>query len=68
MKDRVNLVDNLNIEKSNNGYDKYEEDDIVPNDYHWTNIKEQKIKVGEIEEKTKQVIKFKVKNMKLLKS
>ncbi len=50
---KVNIVDNLQVEKKNYNYDKYQEDDFIPNDYHWTNIEEQKIKAKEIEEKTK---------------
>lgn len=41
-------IDELDKEKENNeGYD------FIPKDYHWTNSSEQKIKVEEIEEKTK---------------
>lgn len=52
-KNKVDLKYNLELErkdendKSNKGYD------FVVREYEWTNIDEQKIKVREIEDKTK---------------
>lgn len=52
-KDTVDLKYNLEIEREDKkdvakrGYD------FVPRYHHWTNITEQKIKVNEIEDKTK---------------
>lgn len=52
-KGKVNICDNIQIEREEDNYNKYKNNDFIPNDYHWTNIDEQKIKVKEIENKTK---------------
>ena len=53
-KDKVNIMDNLEIERKDKKYMKNAGYDFVPRLEHWTNIYEQKIKVREIENKTKQ--------------
>ena len=47
-------MDNLEIERKDKKYMKKAGYDFVPRLDHWTNIDEQKIKVREIENKTKQ--------------
>ena len=47
-------MDNLEIERKDKKYMKNAGYDFVPRLEHWTNIYEQKIKVREIENKTKQ--------------
>ena len=51
---KVNLDDDLEIERIDKKYLKNSGYDFVPRLDHWTNIDEQKIKVKEIEDKTKQ--------------
>lgn len=53
-KNKVNLGDDLEIERNDKKYLKNSGYDFVPRIEHWTNIDEQKIKVKEIEDKTKQ--------------
>jgi hypothetical protein len=53
-KDKVDLGDDLEIERIDKKYLKNSGYDFVPRIDHWTNIDEQKIKVKEIEQKTKQ--------------
>ena len=53
-KDKVNIMDNLEIERKDKKYMKNAGYDFVPRLEHWTNIDEQKIKVREIENKTTQ--------------
>ena len=53
-KDKVDLGANLEIERIDKKYLKNSGYDFVPRIDHWTNIDEQKIKVKEIEQKTKQ--------------
>ena len=53
-KDKVDLGDDLEIAKIDKKYLKNSGYDFVPRLDHWTNIDEQKIKVKEIEDKTKQ--------------
>lgn len=52
-KDKVDLSYNLKIDELDKTKENYEGYDFVPKDHHWTNISEQKVKVEEIEEKTK---------------
>ena len=52
-KDKVSLVYNLKIDELDKEKENNEGYDFVPKDYHWTNSSEQKIKVQEIEAKTK---------------
>ena len=53
-KNKVDIMDNLEIERKDKKYMKNSSYDFVPRLEHWTNIDEQKIKVKEIENKTKQ--------------
>ena len=53
-KNKVDIMDNLEIERKDKKYMKKAGYDFVPRLDHWTNIDEQKIKVREIENKTKQ--------------
>ncbi len=53
-KDKVDITDNLEIERKDKKYLKNSGYDFVPRLDHWTNIDEQKIKVREIEKKTQQ--------------
>lgn len=53
-KDKVDIGYNLDIERKDKKYLKNSGYDFVPRLDHWTNIDEQKIKVKEIEDKTKQ--------------
>ncbi len=53
-KNKVDIMDNLEIERKDKKYMKNAGYDFVPRLEHWTNIDEQKIKVKEIENKTKQ--------------
>lgn len=52
-KGKVSLEYNLELERQNEQDIKKKGYDFVPRQYHWTSIEEQKIKVEEIEEKTK---------------
>ena len=52
-KEKVSLAYNLKIDELDKRNEKNEGYDFVPKDYHWTNLSEQKIKVKEIEDKTK---------------
>lgn len=52
-KDKVSLAYNLKIDELDKKKENNEGYDFIPKDYHWTNISEQKIKVEEIEDKTK---------------
>lgn len=52
-KNKVSLAYNLKIDELDKNKENNEGYDFVPKDYHWTNISEQKIKVQEIEDKTK---------------
>lgn len=52
-KDKVSLAYNLKIDELDKKRENNEGFDFVPKDYHWTNISEQKVKVNEIEDKTK---------------
>lgn len=49
----VDLGYNLEIERKDKEDSSKNTYDFVPRDYHWTSIEEQKIKVAELEEKTK---------------
>lgn len=53
-KNKVDIMNNLEIERKDKQYMKNAGYDFVPRLDHWTNIDEQKIKVREIENKTKQ--------------
>lgn len=53
-KDKVDIGYNLDIERKDKKYLKNSGYDFVPRLDHWTSIDEQKIKVKEIENKTKQ--------------
>ena len=53
-KEKVDIMDNLEIERKDKKYMKNTGYDFVPRLDHWTNIDEQKVKVREIENKTKQ--------------
>lgn len=53
-KTKVNILNDLELEKRDNKNLKNSGYDFVPRLDHWTNIDEQKIKVKEIESKTKQ--------------
>lgn len=53
-KNKVDIMNNLEIERKDKKYMKNAGYDFVPRLDHWTNIDEQKIKVREIENKTKQ--------------
>ena len=53
-KNKVNLANDLEIERIDKKYLKNSGYDFVPRLDHWTNIDEQKLKVKEIEAKTKQ--------------
>lgn len=53
-KNKVNIGYNLEIERKDEKDLKDAQYDFVPRLDHWTNIDEQKIKVKEIENKTKQ--------------
>lgn len=53
-KDKVNLGNELDLERIDKKYLKNSGYDFVPRLEKWTNIDEQKIKVKEIEYKTKQ--------------
>lgn len=52
-KNKVSLAYNLKIDELDKKRENNEGFDFVPKDYHWTNISEQKVKVNEIEDKTK---------------
>ena len=52
-KNKVSLAYNLKIEELDKKNENNEGFDFIPKDYHWTNSSEQKIKVKEIEDKTK---------------
>ncbi|MDD3303577.1 MAG: hypothetical protein PHP54_01515 [Clostridia bacterium] len=52
-KGKVDLKYNLEIEREDKKDIAKKGYDFVPRDHHWTNTTEQKIKVEEIEEKTK---------------
>lgn len=52
-KKKVSLAYNLKINELDRKKECNEGYDFVPKDYHWTNLSEQKIKVEEIEDKTK---------------
>lgn len=52
-KEKVSLAYNLKIDELDKRNEKNEGYDFVPKDYHWTNSSEQKVKVEEIEDKTK---------------
>lgn len=52
-KNKVSLTYNLKIEELDKKNENNEGFDFIPKDYHWTNSSEQKIKVKEIEDKTK---------------
>lgn len=52
-KNKVDLLYNLKIDELDKKKENNEGYDFVPKDHHWTNISEQKVKVEEIEEKTK---------------
>ena len=53
-KSKVSLAYNLELERQNEHDIKKKGYDFVPRQYHWTSIEEQKLKVEEIEEKTKE--------------
>lgn len=53
-KDKIDIGYNLEIERKDKKDLKDSGYDFVPRLDHWTNIDEQKIKVKEIEDKTKQ--------------
>lgn len=53
-KNKVNLANDLETERIDKKYLKNSGYDFVPRLDHWTNIDEQKLKVKEIEDKTKQ--------------
>lgn len=53
-KDKVSLKYNLELERKDAKNTKKKGYDFVPRSNHWTSIDEQKIKVREIEEKTKE--------------
>lgn len=52
-KKKVSLAYNLKIDELDKVKEKNEGYDYIPKDYHWTNSSEQKVKVEEIEDKTK---------------
>lgn len=52
-KNKVSLAYNLRIDELDKKSENNEGYDFVPKDNHWTNISEQKVKVQEIEDKTK---------------
>lgn len=52
-KNKVSLAYNLKIDELDRKRENNEGFDFIPKDYHWTNSSEQKIKVEEIEDKTK---------------
>jgi len=52
-KDKVDLSQNLNLERIDTKKAKKQGYDFVPRFNHWMSIDEQKIKVEEIEKKTK---------------
>lgn len=52
-KDKVSLEYNLELERKDEHNTKKKGYDFVPRSYHWTSVDEQKIKVKEIEDKTK---------------
>lgn len=52
-KKKVSLAYNLKIDELDKVKEKNEGYDYIPKDYHWTNSSEQKVKVQEIEDKTK---------------
>lgn len=52
-KNKVSLEYNLELERKDEHNTKKKGYDFVPRANHWTSIDEQKIKVREIEEKTK---------------
>lgn len=52
-KDKVSLAYNLKIDELDKQKENNEGYDFVPKDHHWTNSSEQKVKVEEIEDKTK---------------
>lgn len=52
-KNKISLVYNLKIDALDKEKENNEGYDFVPKGYHWTNLSEQKIKVEEIEDKTK---------------
>lgn len=49
----VDLGYNLKLERKDKEDSSKNTYDFVPRDYHWTSIEEQKLKVAELEEKTK---------------
>lgn len=51
--DKVSLAYNLKIDELDKRKESNEGYDFVPKDHHWTNSSEQKVKVEEIEDKTK---------------
>lgn len=51
--EKVSLAYNLRVDELNKNSQSNEGFDFVPKDYHWTNLSEQKVKVKEIEDKTK---------------
>ena len=52
-KNKVSLAYNLRIDEQDKKGQNNEGYDFVPKQHHWTNLSEQKIKVEEIEDKTK---------------
>lgn len=52
-KNKVSLAYNLKVDELDKKRENNEGFDFIPKDYHWTNSSEQKIKVEEIEDKTK---------------
>lgn len=54
-KDKISLKYNLELERKDVKNTKKKGYDFVPRSYHWTSIDEQKIKVREIEDKTRDV-------------
>lgn len=51
-KNKVNLLDNIKLERLEAKYDN-KQPDFVPELNNWTTISQQKIRVDEIEQKTK---------------
>ena len=50
---KVDITGNLKIEESENDYNINEDYGFIQSGFHWTSFDEQKIKVDEIEKKTK---------------